>query len=266
MSAKPGRASSSDDHVAWLFDTESQGYDDAHEGPRGHLLRARMSVFLDALGPGPGDLLDAGMGPGRLLEELARRGWAVSGLDISERMVELAAARMPHARGRLVRGSVTELPFGDASFDAVSASGVIEYVDDPELAIRELVRVLRPGGLAVLSNPNLSALDTRWGLRVWNPSVRAVKRALPGLAPRPAPYDKPSLIGVPDFVEMVRAAGAVPVALRHACAIVLPTPFDLAAPKLARRLSIRMEAARGRAARALATQVIVVARKPASGQ
>lgn len=219
-----------------------------------------MAAVAHAVGPGPGDVLDAGMGPGRLLADLADREWTVSGLDISERMVALAAARLPQAHERLVQGSITELPFDDASFDAVAATGVIEYLDDPGLGIAELVRVLRPGGLVVVSMPNLASVKSRWAA-LWYPSVRAVKRTVPGLGSRPAPYAKPGLLRLPDLLGMITAAGVSPVAIRHIGIKVLPPPLDLAAPALDRRLAARLETAPGRGARALATQVIVTARK-----
>lgn len=222
-----------------------------------------MAAVLEAVGPGPGDVLDAGMGPGRLLAELARREWNVSGVDISEQMVALAATRLPQARGRLVQGSIAELPFADSSFDAVAATGVIEYLHDPAAGIGELVRVLRPGGLVVMSMPNMSSVKARWA-GLWYPIVRAVKRTAPGLTSRPAPYAKPGLMRASDFVKLVSAAGASPVAVRHVCFKVLPPPLDRAAPGLDRRLAARLSSARGRAATTLATQIIVAARKPAA--
>lgn len=260
LATEPVRTGSGADDVASLFDREAEGYDGAHDGPRAHLMRARMAVALEAVGSGPGNVLDAGMGPGRLLAELSRTGWTVSGIDISERMVALATARLPPARGRLLQGSIAELPFEDESFDAVVATGVIEYLDDPAAGVDELLRVLRPGGLAVVSMPNLSSITARWTGMLWYPSVRAAKRALPGLTSRPAPYVKPGLMRVPELVHMVKTAGASPVAIRHT-GITLCPPFDLAAPGLSRRLASRLEAAPGRAAKVLAAQVVVVARK-----
>lgn len=260
---EPIRAGYGADQVAALFDTESDCYDDAHEGPRADGLRARMAAVVDAVGPGPGDVLDAGMGPGRLLAELARLEWTVSGLDISERMVALAVARLPQARERLLKGSITELPFEDASFDAVTATGVIEYLKDPAAGVGELLRVLRPGGLVVVSMPNLSSIKARWS-ELWYPSVRAVKRSAPGLTARPAPFAKPGLMRLPDFVQLITTAGAAAVTVRHVGVKLLPPPFDLAAPVLQRRLAARLGTAPGRRGSALATQVMVTARKPAA--
>ena len=254
--SRPATGGSGTDDVAALFDTESEAYDEAHEGPQGVLMRLRMQAVLDALGPGPGDVLDAGMGPGRLLVELAARGWTVWGVDISEQMVALAAARLPDARGRLTRGSIAELPFEDDRFDAVVATGVIEYLDDPVAGVGELLRVVRPGGVVAVSMPNLSSVNARWKGRVWYPAMRAVKRAAPGLTRRPAPYVKPGLMRLPELLRTITAAGASPVMVRHMGIRLLPAPLD----RPTRRLAARLEGSSGRAGRVLAMQVVVAAR------
>ncbi|HEY8120123.1 MAG TPA: methyltransferase domain-containing protein [Myxococcota bacterium] len=122
--------------------------------------------FLQLLAPKPGEyLLDVGMGPGFLTYELApivgERG-LVAGVDSSEVMVELARKRCD-GRGpcEFKLGSATELPFGDANFDAVTSTQVYEYVADMERALAEVRRVLRPGGRVFI-------LDTDWDSVVWN--------------------------------------------------------------------------------------------------
>ena len=252
------------DRVAALFDRESQGYDDAHVGPRARLLYARMDVVLEVLGPGPGSVLDAGMGPGRLCAELEGRGWTAYGVDISERMVALAVERMPHAHERLQQGTITALPFPDGSFQAVAATGVLEYLADPAEGIRELIRVLAGGGVAVISIPNPRSLRERWTGRLLYPALRVAKRRLPCLA-RPAPHSKPAAASVAELLAMLRQAGGDPFAVRHTCVEVLPPPLDIAAPRLSARLAERLEAAPGRVVRGLASQVVVAARKAADG-
>ena len=92
----------------------------------GHALRARMAVVLRQLGAGPGEVLDAGMGPGRLCGELAANGWTVSGIDASEEMVQEARRRLPDRADSLLCAEIESLPFESGSFDAVSATGVLE--------------------------------------------------------------------------------------------------------------------------------------------
>lgn len=111
------------------------------------------SSRLDAAGPWPtgGLVLDAGCGPGGyvpgVLERLGRRG-AVMGLDVAA--VRAAAAR--DEGGALgVCGDVVSLPFADASFDAAMALHMLYHVPDIPAAVRELRRVVRPGGFLMVT-------------------------------------------------------------------------------------------------------------------
>ena len=91
-------------------------------------------------------ILDIGCGTGIMLTHLARRGHAV-GLDISA--TGLAFCRQRHADG-LVLASGAVLPFPDDCFDAVTAFGVVEHIEDDRAALAEWHRVLRPDGTLVL--------------------------------------------------------------------------------------------------------------------
>jgi SAM-dependent methyltransferase len=98
--------------------------------------------------PGQTRLLDAGCGSGRTLDDLARLGEA-HGIELNP-----LGVRAARRRGHDVReGPVESLPFEDASFDLVTCLDVIEHTDDDTAALRELRRVTRPGGHAVLTVP-----------------------------------------------------------------------------------------------------------------
>ena len=77
-----------------FFNERARAYDRAYDlaGSDGFALRARMKAVLDLAGPGPGEALDAGMGPGRLLGELAARGWTRDGGDLFEVLERLNKA------------------------------------------------------------------------------------------------------------------------------------------------------------------------------
>ena len=94
-------------------------------------------------------ILDAGCGSGRTLDDLATRG-IVSGLDLSE-MAASAARVRGHEDIRV--GRVEELPWQDGSFNLVTALDVIEHTQDDRLTLRELRRVTRPGGFAIITVP-----------------------------------------------------------------------------------------------------------------
>jgi demethylmenaquinone methyltransferase / 2-methoxy-6-polyprenyl-1,4-benzoquinol methylase len=98
----------------------------------------------------PGDrVLDACCGTGDLAVEAERRGGRVVGLDFSERMLE--RARKKSGAIEWVRGDALALPFEDGTFDAATVGFGVRNLADLESGLRELARVLRPGGkLAVL--------------------------------------------------------------------------------------------------------------------
>jgi SAM-dependent methyltransferase len=94
-------------------------------------------------------ILDAGCGSGRNMVELTRYG-EVTGIELSE--VPLAAAR-ERGVGEVVAGSVIEMPFPEDSFDLAVCMDVIEHLEDDRRALRELRRVVAPGGTLLVTVP-----------------------------------------------------------------------------------------------------------------
>ena len=92
-----------------------------------------------------GHVLDVATGTGLVAEALLARGFRVTGLDQSPEMLSRARARFG-GRVELVEGSAEELPFPDASFDHLTFTYLLRYVDDPGATLAELARVVRPGG------------------------------------------------------------------------------------------------------------------------
>ncbi|MGW2617591.1 class I SAM-dependent methyltransferase [Streptomyces sp. NPDC001500] len=116
-----------------------------------------LAGHLGRVLPGPSArVLDAGVGPGHLSVECAALlGAEVVGIDINPAMLELAAAHasaVPEAAGRvqLLLEDVHHLSFHDASFDAVVSYSCFHHWARPTTALRELARVLRPGGSLVV--------------------------------------------------------------------------------------------------------------------
>jgi len=112
-------------------------------------------------------ILDLGSGPGFLACELAQEVGAtgrIVAVDISSEMNAIASTRIAAAglgdRVEIVEGDATALAFADATFDAAVSTQVIEYLAEPDAALHQLGRVLRPSGRLVI-------IDTDWDSLVW---------------------------------------------------------------------------------------------------
>ena len=109
-------------------------------------------ALVKSIAPQPGErVLDVATGTGLVAFELARSGCEVIGLDQSEEMLAGARAALERRpslahRVRFVRGEAEALPFGEREFDALTFTYLLRYVDDRLATMRELVRVLKPGG------------------------------------------------------------------------------------------------------------------------
>lgn len=110
--------------------------------------------------PAGARILDAGSGTGANLRLLSALGFTrVTGLDLSPEAIRHCAEK---GLGRVELADVCALPFPDGSFDLVLATDIIEHVEDDALALRELRRVMKPGGHLLLTVPTFQIL---WGLQ-----------------------------------------------------------------------------------------------------
>jgi SAM-dependent methyltransferase len=125
--------------------------------------RLRVRAIAQMLDAGPHSrVLEVGCGGGNVLERVAGRR---VGIDLSPFILGKARRRLgPSAL--LARGDAMALPFADGVFDRVFCSEVLEHVLEPEAVVREMRRVLAPGGHAVVSVPNEALINRVKGL-VW---------------------------------------------------------------------------------------------------
>jgi SAM-dependent methyltransferase len=118
-------------------------------GPRHRLRESLLLRRLLSARPGPA-LLNVGAGQGTFSQLLEGRGFAVTSVDPSPDAVELLRARV---HGPVLAASAGELPFEEVSFDGAVLGEVLEHIEDDLAALREVARVVRPGGVVAASVP-----------------------------------------------------------------------------------------------------------------
>ncbi|RSN62127.1 SAM-dependent methyltransferase [Streptomyces sp. WAC 04229] len=174
----------SDDHthVQEFFGARAAGWDSRFpdDGPA-------YSAAVAQLGLREGDrVLDAGCGTGRALPPLRAAvgpSGLVLGADLTPAMLQAAVRAGRDRDGRLLLADVAALPLRARSLDAVFAAGLIAHLPEPGVNLRELARVVRPGGALALFHPiGRAALAARQGRRITPDDLRAEANLQPLLA------------------------------------------------------------------------------------
>jgi SAM-dependent methyltransferase len=120
-----------------------------------------LKALAERATPG-GRLLDVGTGTGTVAAAAASRGFAVDGVDSSVDM--LTYASRAHPKLTFVAGELPNLPYPNGTFDAGTANFVINHTNDPRASVRELSRVLAPGGTAAITiwPGSVSPMNALW--------------------------------------------------------------------------------------------------------
>jgi len=143
---------------------EQQLYENTYRSEQSHWwFVGRRTLVFDQLAQaysGRTDLriLDVGCGTGLNMKYLAQYG-AVTGVDLSSTALQFSRQR---GEKRLIKAPIEHLPFADNTFDLVTAMDIIEHLDDDWAALREIARVLEPGGRVVILVP---AYEFLWSLQ-----------------------------------------------------------------------------------------------------
>jgi demethylmenaquinone methyltransferase/2-methoxy-6-polyprenyl-1,4-benzoquinol methylase len=177
-------------------------------------------ALVKAIDPRPGQrILDVATGTGLVAFALARRGADVTGIDQSEDMLAEARRRLavepPDLAGRvtLLRGEAEHLPFQDETFDALTFTYLLRYVDDRPATMRELARVVKPGGrigMVEFGVPASKPPRTAWRIhtRVGLPLIgRAVSPAWLEVGRFLGPNIEQFHHAEPDLTQLWRGAG-----------------------------------------------------------
>ncbi|SOD64727.1 demethylmenaquinone methyltransferase / 2-methoxy-6-polyprenyl-1,4-benzoquinol methylase [Streptomyces zhaozhouensis] len=193
-----------------MFDAVAARYDLTNDVLAMGQNRRWRGAVVRAVDPRPGEcVLDLAAGTGTSSEPFAAAGAFTVPCDFSQGMLTTGKRRQPWLP--FTAGDATRLPFADASFDAVTISFGLRNVSDPDAALRELLRVTRPGGRLVVcefSHPTWAPFRTVY--------TEYLMRALPAVASRVSSspdayvYLAESIRAWPDqpaLAERVRAAG-----------------------------------------------------------
>jgi 2-polyprenyl-3-methyl-5-hydroxy-6-metoxy-1,4-benzoquinol methylase len=112
--------------------------------------------------------LDIGCATGMLVESMKEAGWDARGVDLCRESAEYG---MAHRGIKIIVGTLEEAAFPSESFSVVHFSHLIEHVPDPRAFLHEVRRVLRPGGYAVITTPNIDGFQARLFRQQWRSAI-----------------------------------------------------------------------------------------------
>ncbi len=151
----PRRQSDVERHFAQHYQADAELFDywEQRDAATAHDERRLREVILRVIPSRAAMVLDVGCGNGWLAQSLVPRGVFVCSLDVGKVNPERALRQTPDPRHVAVVGSAEHLPFADETFDCVVASEVIEHLPEPERALEQMWRVVKPGGRVIVSTP-----------------------------------------------------------------------------------------------------------------
>lgn len=206
------------DEVAAMFTDVAKGYDRTNTVLSGGNAALWRIATVKAIDPQPGErVLDIAAGTGTSAASIAKSGAEVVALDFSAGMIEQGRKRHPELT--FVEGDAESLPFPPQSFDAVTISFGLRNVNNPQLAIGEMYRVLKPGGRVVIcefSHPDRAVIRGSYHayLKFVMPAIAKVTSSHPDAYT----YLMDSIKDWPDqevLAQWLRAAGFTRVAYRN---------------------------------------------------
>jgi SAM-dependent methyltransferase len=147
----------------YFFKNTGAEEQERHRALKRATAQKSFDQLLSAGATRTGTLLEIGGGTGDFLVEAEQRGFEATGVEFSQSSASATEARI---KGRVLIGNLEDLKLADASFDVIANSDVIEHVRDPLAFAREMRRVLRPGGTALIATPSLDSWSRKvMGLR-----------------------------------------------------------------------------------------------------
>lgn len=159
--------------LAARYDAEYFAYEKQNEENFYGLMRRGLEDvrFFESLAPtlpSPGSMLDIGCATGRLLRDFREMGWNTLGVEICTESAEYG--KETHGV-EIFNGTLESADLPDRRFSFIHASHLIEHVDDPAAFVREVYRLLIPGGLFVCTTPSADGFQARWFGSRWRSAI-----------------------------------------------------------------------------------------------
>ncbi len=173
---------------------------------RNYHFHVRRNRVLELLPQKLGRVLDVGCGPGVMTEAVLERGGTFDGLDLSPEMVREAKEKFGHLPGvHFAEGNIEAIDAADNSYDQLICMAVIEYLKTPDQALAEMKRVLKPGGIAIITVPK------RWHVSRVTVAANKPVRLLAKLLGAATADHLPRLCLQPDELDQAaRRVGLIP--------------------------------------------------------
>ncbi|HEV3330991.1 MAG TPA: class I SAM-dependent methyltransferase [Bryobacteraceae bacterium] len=261
------------DPIVEFFDRRAAEYDREYNDQTagGYALRIRRKKVLDLFDQPGGNVLDVGCGPAVMTQDMLDRGCRFWGVDPSAQMIEICRRRFQESeRVHFLRGDAQRLQLPDNFFDAVLCMGVIDSLTDRPLAVREMLRVLKPAGTLIITFTNICSPYAWWKNFMFYPVVRAwhewrARKGDPTLNPSRRRSGKTRVLySRRAACEFLRAEGTEVVQVVGYYYNVVFSPLDELLRSTGLWLTQKLEEGRWRTPEWIAVGMIIKARKGSS--
>lgn len=182
---KKNKTDSQKELVIKTFDKLSQTYDEQRyfgcSSPAHSFMIRRQRVYELLSNCRGGKVLDVGCGPGITVDYFVDKGFEFFGVDISKEMINRCKEKFGHVQNtHFSVGSIEKLDFPNSFFDVVICMGVVEYTEDDSIAVKEMTRVTKQGGIIIITLPNKLSPFHTWNRSTCNKFARNFLKKIVG--------------------------------------------------------------------------------------
>jgi ubiquinone/menaquinone biosynthesis C-methylase UbiE len=160
--SEAGKYYESDDYISHS-DSSNTITEKAYQLVRKIMLKRKVSLIKRSTGISNGNILDIGCGTGHFLNSMKLSGWSVTGIEKSDKARNYAESKF-----NLEVSDTSQIAkLNSGTFDCITMWHVLEHFHEPELIMKEISRLLKPGGLCVIALPNSNSFDANYYESYW---------------------------------------------------------------------------------------------------